>query len=103
MQSGPLMSFNLQGMDLAANEPDRRPPSSDAMERSRTPVDDEIALVLAPVEGRMVIKVSDVESYGSERRLLGDSSDEDNDDDDRGIMHGVAMPSALEPRPMQRR
>ena len=83
-------------MDLAANQPDRRPPSPDSMDRSRSPVDDEIALVSATVEGRMVINVSDVESYGSERRLLGDSSDDDNEDDDEGITHGVEMPSAPE-------
>ena len=59
------MPFNLQGMDLAANQPDRRPSSSDAMDRSDAPVDNEIALVPATVEGRIVINVSDVESYDS--------------------------------------
>ena len=72
VQGRPQVPFNLQEMDLAANQPDRRPPSLDAMDRSRAPVDDKIALVSATVEGRMVINVSDVESYGSERRLLGD-------------------------------
>ena len=43
----------------------------------------------------------DVESYGSERRLLGDSSDGDSDDDDKRITHGVEMPSSPEPRPME--
>ena len=95
------MPFNLQGMDLAANQPYRRPPSSDAMDRSDAPVDDEIALVPTTVEGRMVINVSDIESYDLERRLLGDSSDGDSDDDDEGVMHGVEMPSAPEPRPME--
>ena len=65
VQGHPQEPFNLQEMDLAANQPDRRPPSPDGMDRSRAPVDDEIALVLATVEGRMVINVSDVESYGS--------------------------------------
>ena len=64
-------------------------------------MDDEIALVSATVEGRMVINFSDVESYGSERRLLGDSSNEDSDDDDEGITHGVEMPSTSEPCPME--
>ena len=95
------MPFNSQGMDLAANQPDRRPPSPDAMDRSRVLVDNEIALVSATVEGRMVINISDVESYRSERRLLGDSSDEDSDGNDEGIMHGVEMPSSPEPRPME--
>ena len=101
VQSGPLVPFNSQEMDLAANQSDRRPPSPDAMDRSCAPVDDEIALVSATVEGRMVINVSDVESYGSERRLLGDSLDEDSDDDDKGVTHGVEMPFAPEPRPME--
>ena len=79
-------------MDLAANQSNRRPPSPDAMDISHAPVDDEIALVLATVEGRMVINVSDIESYGLERRLLGDSSNEDSDNDDEGVTHGVEMP-----------
>ena len=74
MQGGLLVPFNLQEMDLAANQSDRWPPSLDAMDRSDASVDNEIALFSATVEGRMVINVSDVESYGSERRLLGDSS-----------------------------
>ena len=64
VQSGLLVPFNSQEMDLAANQLDRRPPSPDGMDRSHAPVNDEIALVSAIVEGRMVINVSDVESYG---------------------------------------
>ena len=33
--------------------------------------------------------------------MLGDSPSEDNDDNDEGVMHGVEMPSALEPCPME--
>ena len=71
------------------------------MDRSDAPVDDEIALVPAPVEGRIVINVSDVESYDSGRHLLGDSSDGNSDNDDEGVTHGVEMPFAPEPRPME--
>ena len=60
VQGGQLVPFNSQGMDLAANQPDRRPPSPDAMDRSDDPVDDEIALVPATMEGRIYINVSDV-------------------------------------------
>ena len=88
-------------MDLAANQPDRLPPSLDAMDKSDAPVDDEIALVPATVEGRMVINVSDVKSYDSERHLLGASSNGDSNDDDEGVTHGVEMPSTPEPRPME--
>ena len=101
VQRGQLVPFNLQEMDLVANQPNRRPPSPDAMDRSHAPVDDEIALVLAIVEGRIVINVSDVESYDLEQHLLGDSSDGDNNNDDKGITHRVEMPSAPEPRPME--
>ena len=96
VQGRSQVPFNLQEMDLTTNQPDRRPPSLDAMDRSYTLVDDEIALVSATVEGRMVINVSDVESYGSERRLLGDSSDEDIDNNDEGVTHEVEMPFAPE-------
>ena len=95
------MPFNSQGMDVAANQPVRLPPSPDAMDRSNAPVDEEIALVMAPVEGRIVINISDVESYGTRPHLLGDSSDGNNDDDDEGVSHGVEMPFASEPRPME--
>ena len=71
------------------------------MDRSDAPVDDEIALVLAPVEGRIVINVSDVDSYDLGRHLLGNSSDGDSDNDDEGVTHMVEMPSAPEPRPVQ--
>ena len=71
------------------------------MDRSDDRVHDDIALVTASVEGRIVINVSDIESYDSGRHLLGDSSDGDIDDDDEGVSHGVEMPSASEPRPME--
>ena len=35
MQSEPVVPFNLQEMDLAANQPDRRPPSPNAMDMRR--------------------------------------------------------------------
>ena len=98
VQGRPQVPFYLQEMDLAANQSNRWPPFPDAMDRSRAPVDDEIALVLATVEGRMVINVSDVESYGSERQLLGDSSNEDSIDDNKGVTQGVEMPSTPERR-----
>ena len=86
-------------MDIAANEPVRLPPSSDGMDRSNSLLDKQVAVVTAPVEGRIVINVTDVESYGTKPHLLGDSSD--SDDNDEGVSHGVEMPSALEPRPME--
>ena len=84
MQGGQLVPFNSQGMDVGANQPVRLPPSPDAMDRSNALVDEEIAVVTALVEGRIVINVSDVESYGTGRHLLGDSSDSDDDDKARG-------------------
>ena len=52
-------------------------------------MDDEIALVPTSMEGRVVINVSDVESYGLERPLIGDSTVEDSDDDDKGSHTGL--------------
>ena len=94
-----LVIFNSQGMDVVANEPVRLPPSPDGMDKSDAPVDEQVEVVMAPVEGRIVINVNDVESYGTKPHLLGDSSD--SDDNDEGVSHGVEMPPASEPRPME--
>ena len=82
---------------MEAQQPDRQPPSLDAMDRSCASMDDEITLVAAFVEGKVVINVRDIESYGSEPQLIEDSTNEDIDDDDKGVTQGVEMPSALEP------
>ena len=50
MQSQPQMTFNLQEMDMEAQQPDRQPPSLDAMDKSHTLVDDEIALIVTSME-----------------------------------------------------
>ena len=86
-------------MDVALIELVRLPPSPDGMDRSDAPVDEQVKVVTDPVEGRIVINVSDVESYGTKPHLLGDSLD--SDDNDKGVSHGVEMPSALKPRPME--
>ena len=99
VQGWELVILNSQGMDVAANEPVRLPPSSDGMDRSDAPVDEQVEVVMARGEGRIVINVSDVESYGTKPHLLGDSSD--NDDNDEGVSHRVEMPPAPEPRPME--
>ena len=99
VQGRELVIFNSQGIDVAANEPVRLPPSPDAMDRSDASVDEQVEVVAPPVEGRIVINISDVESYDSKLHLLGDSSD--SDDDNEGILHGIEMPSATEPLPME--
>ena len=99
VQGRVLVIFNLQGMDVAPNELVRLPPSPNGMDRSDAPVDEQVKVVTAPVEGRIVINVSDIESYGTKPHLLGDSSD--SDDNDEGVSHGVEMPPAPEPRPME--
>ena len=86
-------------MDVAANKPVRLPPSPDGMDRFDAPVDEQVKVVMAPVEGRIVINVSDGESYGTKPHLLGDSSD--SDDNDEGVSHGVEMPFARDPHPME--
>ena len=99
VQGWKLVPFNSQGMDVAANQAVRPPPSPDATDRSNALVDEGIAVVMAPVEARIVINVSDVESYGRKPHLLGNLSD--SDDDDEGVSHGVEISSAQEPRPME--
>ena len=99
VQGRQLVIFNSQGMDIAANEPIKLPPSPNGMDRSNSPMDEQVAVVTAPVEGRIVINVNDVESYGTKPHLLGDSSDSNNNDE--GVSHGVEMPSAPEPRPIE--
>ena len=99
VQGRELVIFNSQGMDIAPNEPVRLPPSPDGMDRSDAPMDEQVEVVTAPVEGRIVINVSDVESYGTKPHLLGDSSN--SDDNDEGVSHGVEMPPTPEPRPME--
>ena len=99
VQDRELVIFNSQGMDVAANKPVRLPPSPDGMDRSDAPMDEQVEVVTTPVEGRIVINVSDVESYGTKPHLLGDSLD--SDDFDKGVSHGVEMPPASEPRPME--
>ena len=99
VQGRELVIFNLQGMDIAANELVRLPPSPDGMDRSDAPMDEQVEVVTALVEGRIVINVSDVESYGTKPHLLGDSLD--SNDNDEGVLHGVEMPFAREPRPME--
>ena len=99
VQDRELVIFNLQGMDVAANEPVRLPPSLDGMDRFDALVDEQVEVVTAPVEGRIVINVSDIESYGTKPHLLGDSSNSDNNDE--GVSHGIEMPPAPEPRPME--
>ena len=99
VQGQELVIFNSQGMDIAANEPIRLLPSPNAMDKSDAHVDEQVEVVTAPVEGRIVTNVSDVESFDSKRYLLGDSLD--SDDDDEGVSHGVEMPAATEPCPME--
>ena len=99
VQGRELVIFNSQGMDVAANEPVGLPPSLDGMDKSDAPVEEQVEVVTALVEGRIVINVNDVESYGMKPHLLGDSSD--SDDNDEGVSHGVEMPFAQEPSPME--
>ena len=99
VQGRELVIFNSQGIDVAPNEPVKLPPSPDGMDRSDAPVDEQVEVVMALVEGRIVINVSDVESYGTKPHLLGDSSN--SDDNDEGVSHGVEMPPAPESRSME--
>ena len=44
--------------------------------------------------GRVVINCSNILSCDSKRHFLGDSIDEDSDDDDVGVDQGIPLPTA---------
>ena len=67
-------------------------------DRSRPFVKDEVTILAASIKGKVVINISDAESYGSDRCLIGDSTDKDSDTDDEGVTQGVELSTALEPR-----
>ena len=59
-------------------------------------MEEDTIVVMASALGRVVINYSDISSCVSERHVLGDSLDKDNDDDDVGVDQGVPLPTALE-------
>ena len=59
------------------------------------PAVEEIAVVAPSTREVEVINCRDIDSCDSKRRLLGDSTDEDNDDDDDGVNEGVPLPAAI--------
>ena len=58
---------------------------------------EEIAVVVPFAREVEVINYIDIDSCNS-KRLLGDSTDEDNDDDDDGVNEGVPLPTAPTPK-----
>ena len=62
---------------------------------NRSPID-EIALVEQSFKERVVINCSDISSCDSQRRMLGESTDGDSDEDDRGVDQGVTLPVAAD-------
>ena len=68
-------------------------PASDVAGQIReTPAVEEIVVVAPSVVEVQVINCSDIDSCDS-KRLLGDSTDEDSDDDDVGVNKGVSLPA----------
>ena len=60
---------------------------------NQTPLD-EIALVEQTFMERVLINCSDISSCGSPRPLLGESTDGDSNQDERGVDQGVTLPVA---------
>ena len=72
-------------------------PTSDVVGQIReTPAVEEIAVVAPSVVEVEVINCSDINSCNS-KGLLGDSTDEDSDDDNVGVNKGVPLPAAPVP------
>ena len=70
-----------------------RPTSDVAGQIRETPAVEEIAVVAPSVVEVQVINYSNIDSCDS-KRLLGDFTDEDSDDDDVGVNKGVSLPTS---------
>ena len=71
-----------------------RPVSDVAGQIQDALVVEEIVVVAQSAREVEVINCSDIDSCDSKRRLLGDSTDEDSNDDDNGVNEGVPLPAA---------
>ena len=87
-----VASLMAQVIDTEPPASPTRPASDVAGQIRETPVVEEIAVVAPSVVEVQVINYSDIDSCNS-KRLLGDSTDEDSDDDDVGVNKGVSLPA----------
>ena len=89
-----VASSTVQGMDVDTVLTSPSPHTHTAVDDpNRLPLD-EIALVEQTFTERVLINCSDISSCGSPRPLLGESTDGDSDEDERGVDQGVTLPVA---------
>ena len=88
-----VASSTAQVIDTEAPASPTRPASNVAGQIQETPTMEEIAVVAPSVVEVEVINYSDIDSCNS-KGLLGDSIDEDINDDDDGVNEGVPLPVA---------
>ena len=74
-----------------------RPASDVARQIQDALIVEEIAVVAPSVREVEVINCSDIDSCDSKRRLLGESTDADSDDNDDSVNEGVPLPAAPAP------
>ena len=63
--------------------------------QNQSPID-EIALVEQSFTKRVMINCSNISSCDSQRRLLGESTDGDSNEDDGGVDQGVTLPATAD-------
>ena len=89
-----VVSSTAQVIDTEPPASPTRPTSDVARQIRETPAVEEIAVVAPSVVEVQVINYSDIDSCDS-KRLLGDSTNEDSDDNDVGVNKGVSLPAPL--------
>ena len=72
------------------------PHTHTAMDVQNRPPIDKIALVEQSFMERVVINCSDISSCDMQRRLLGESTNGDSDEDDGGVDQGITLPAAID-------
>ena len=83
-------------IDIEAPASPTRPASDVAGQIQETPAVEEIAVVAPSIVEVEVINCSNIDSCNS-KGLLGDSTNEDSDDNDDGVNEGVPLPVAPAP------
>ena len=93
VQSQPDVTSSILLMSNAASDYTLTPRPSGAIRRNQALVSKEdTTVVMASTLGGVVINCSDISSCDSRKHVLGDSIDEDNDDDDDvGVEQGVSF------------
>ena len=97
LESQPVVaSSTVRDMDVDTVLTSPGPHAHAAADDPNQPPLDEIALVEQTFTERVLINCNDISSCGSPRPLLGESTDGDSDQDERGVDQGVTLPTAID-------